>query len=186
MLISFPLQLWLHERNAVLPYMYIACLISFVEVYANLNSQLFLLVLCVCVCVCVCSLGGEQAQFIRHIILPSVACPAAPYFSTLSHKRHDFPKIVVEHHVCVLIFCTRCVWNIFLSKKNWARCGQIFILLSMYSTSYSCTILMRLQLSRHISENSSNTKFYEHLYEGGRIVTCGRTTRPIDTWRSLK
>jgi len=41
-----------------------------------------------------------------------------PYFSTLSHKRHDFREKVIEHNMCVLIFPTTFVWNIFHSKKN--------------------------------------------------------------------
>jgi hypothetical protein len=30
--------------------------------------------------------------------------PALQYFSTLSHKRHDFRKTVIEYKICVSIF----------------------------------------------------------------------------------
>jgi len=60
----------------------------------------------------------HHAMRMRRIILSSVSCPAVQYFSTLSHKRHDFRKKVIEHRMCVLIFCTIFVWNISHSKKN--------------------------------------------------------------------
>jgi hypothetical protein len=40
-----------------------------------------------------------------HIILVVVACLAVLYFSALYHKPNFFLEKVVEHEMCVLIFC---------------------------------------------------------------------------------
>jgi hypothetical protein len=57
------------------------------------------------------------------IMLSSVACLVVLYFSTLSHKRQDFQK-KIERKICVLIFFTTFVLNIYYSKKNSARCDH--------------------------------------------------------------
>jgi hypothetical protein len=79
-------------------------------------------------------------------ILWSVACPAVLYFSTLSHKQHDFQPKVMEHKICVSISCTAFLWNISHSRKNWARYDQKCILILMLSTRYSCHSLMKLEI----------------------------------------
>jgi hypothetical protein len=52
------------------------------------------------------ALVSHRATRMRRIILSSVACLALSHFFTLSHKRHDFQKEVIEYKVCGLIFST--------------------------------------------------------------------------------
>jgi len=108
-------------------------------------------------------------------------------FSTLFHKRHDFRKRLTEYKMWVLIFSTTFAWNIPHSKKNWARCDKKFTLVFMYSTNYSCQILIKLESSPHVSEKYSSIKFNENPSSGSRVVPCGQTdmTKPIDAFRNF-
>ena len=57
-------------------------------------------------------------------ILAFVVWPALHYFSTLSHRRHDFrKKNAIEHESC-LFFIYILFRNIPHSKKNWLRYDQ--------------------------------------------------------------
>jgi hypothetical protein len=108
------------------------------------KSNKYFLLVCVCVCVraaCVCvrvsacgypglwacacayvhvALLIQHATQMRHIVTSFVAPQSPPYVSTLSNKRCDFLKNVIEHKMCVLIFSTF-VLTTSHSKKNLAR-----------------------------------------------------------------
>jgi hypothetical protein len=51
----------------------------------------------------------QHATRMRHIVTSFVALLAAPHSSTLSHKRRDIQKKVVESKMRVLIFSTKFV-----------------------------------------------------------------------------
>jgi hypothetical protein len=61
-------------------------------------------------------------------IFSSVTSPTVQYFSTLSHKRHDFrKKKVSDRKMCVLSFCTTFARNISHSTNNLAHCDKMYI-----------------------------------------------------------
>ena len=114
-------------------------------------------------------------------LLSSVARPAVQYFSKLSHKRRVFrKKKIIEHKMCVMIFCTTFVRNISHSNTNWARCDQKRTSVFTYGARYYCQISMKLKFSRHRFEKYSNTKFHENPSSGSRGVPSGRTDRHDD------
>jgi len=47
----------------------------------------------------------------------------------------------------------------------------------MYSTRYSCQILMTLEPSQQIFDKYPNIKFHENPLRGSQTVLCGQTNR---------
>ena len=60
----------------------------------------------------------QYAKGMRRNIRSFVACLTVPYFSTLSHKRHDFLENGFGHKICVLVVSRTFASNISLFKSN--------------------------------------------------------------------
>ena len=48
----------------------------------------------------------QHTKSMRCITLSAAACLDVLYFSTLSHKQHDFQEKVIDRAVCILVFST--------------------------------------------------------------------------------
>ena len=78
-------------------------------------------------------------------------------------------------------FSTTFVWNISHYKKNWARYYKKCILVGVWSTGYSSSILMKLEFSRQTFEKYSNFMKIRPV-EAEVSHADGRTDG--QTWRS--
>jgi len=119
----------------------------------------------------------QRATRMRRVIASSVACPALLYFSTLSHKRHDFRKRLIENKMC-FDFSTTTVWNICHYKKKWGKyyhkCIQV-----KYGTRYSCRVLMALEISRQIFEKKKKKNKYSDI----KFKENPSSTSSVVPWR---
>jgi hypothetical protein len=71
----------------------------------------------------------QYVKRMRPIILSSVACLVVSYFSTLSHKQHDFREKIIEPKRRILIFSTT-FFEIFLIPIRNQRDVIINVLMS--------------------------------------------------------
>jgi len=70
----------------------------------------------------------QHAMRMLCIILSSVTCLAFQYFSTFSHKLHNFRKNkLTGHKMRVLIFCATFVWNILHCKGTERDVIKIYV-----------------------------------------------------------
>jgi hypothetical protein len=121
-------------------------------------------------------------------VLPSVACHALQYLSTLSHKRYDFQKKSYCTQNVYFDFLYKFVWNISHSKTNWARydhkCAQVFL----YITRYSCPILMKSVFLDRVSEGIHTPNFKKIRPVGAELFHADRrtfTTKLVVAFRDL-
>jgi len=122
------------------------------------------------------ALSIQHAMRIRHIVF--CCLPTMQYFSTLSHKWHDFrKKKVLLNTKCVFWFSLQLLSEIFLILRRNKRDAVINLRISvaMLSSCYSCQVLIKLEFSRQIFEKYSNINFHEYLSIIRRVVPCGRT-----------
>jgi hypothetical protein len=66
------------------------------------------------------ALVKQHAKRMHRIILSPAACLSLPYFSTLSHKQHDFEGEKLLNTKCVSLFSTTFVCNVSHSRNNSA------------------------------------------------------------------
>ena len=89
-----------------------------------------------------------------------------------------FSKNGIEYKMCVVIFFTTSVWNVFHSKKNWARyyhkCTHVCIYIPVYIYDNG-QILTKLEFAGRIFEKNSAIKFHENLSSRSQVVPCRRT-----------
>jgi len=100
---------------------------------------------------CLCSLiySAWHAHSQYYIVNCGVSV-CAIFFSTLSHRRHDFLEKVTENKMCVPISSTTIFWHDPHSKKTSAtyyhKCTKVF----MYNACYCWHILIKIKFSRQL------------------------------------
>ena len=85
-------------------------------------------------------------------ILSSVVCPVLQYFSTLSHKWHDFRKEVTEHEMCsdfLYKFCLK-----YLILRNVRDKIKKYIGLHVMSSLRSSDLHENLNFRDRFSQNT--------------------------------
>jgi hypothetical protein len=142
------------------------------------------------------TIGAVEKQYVLHTLNVSVfsrlfcgvlCCHLWPVwlYDILPHYLINgtiFGKKVIEYKLCVFffIFATNFVWNISHYEKNSSRYDHKCTWVFMWSTRYSCQILIKIAFSWQIFEKYSNINFMEVRPVRARVVPCGRADRQTD------
>ena len=127
-------------------------------------------------CVCILDSVIHHARHMCHIF-QSVAYLALPYFSTLSHKWHDFRKNVLNIK-CVFWFSVRLLSKILLILRRI----QEDIIINVHKSS--CKVPLFLShfnenwiFLTHIPKNPQISDFMKNLSTGSQAVQCRQMYR---------
>jgi hypothetical protein len=119
------------------------------------------------------TLGIQHAMRMRYIISSSMACPI--FFHILKSGKIFGKKNIIEHKICLLIFCTT-----FVCKFSILRRTEQDMIQNVY-WSASCKVPLfwsdcnETWNFRRDFEKYSNIKFHENPPPENRIVPCGQT-----------
>ena len=124
---------------------------------------------------CVFVVVGVQPAMCVYTVFSSVACPARPNFSALSHKRHDYRRKDSEH-MCFDILYNRCLEQMSFYEELseiWSKMLRVLhvrypILLSDFNQTwvFYTDFLKILKI-----------EFHENPSRENRVAPCGRTDR---------
>ena len=114
------------------------------------------------------------------VLLPYVACPTLQYFSTLSHKRHDFRKKLLPNIKCVFSFSLQLLSQTFFTLRKTERDVIVNVYWSLCKVPF---ILVRFQCKLNFLDLFSKKKrniFRENPSSGRKVFRRKRTGRRID------
>jgi hypothetical protein len=129
-------------------------------------------------CVCICNLRYPacNAHWPYYHLWPVLLYNIFPHYLI---KSRIFENMLLNIK-CVFRVYLQLLYQIFFILRRNERdilYDRKCILVFMWSTCYSCPIVMKLEFSRQSFEKYSNTKFHETPSSGSRVVPCRRTDR---------
>ena len=125
----------------------------------------------------------------RCSVFSSIACPALPYFSTLSRKMHDFRIKAIGHTVCVCViwFCLEILSETFLILRR----TEWYITTNVHRSAYNLPVIIAKFywnlnfLYRFSRKKLLSNKFHENSSSGSRFIPRGWTDRQTDRYEEV-